>query len=90
MNNLIKEQFQEAQKVLTDFLNDDEQLNNIDQAAQVIVDSIKAGGKVISCGNGGFSFCVMDFSQERNGGYWKIGKEAWGGRGEMIGVAGAL
>lgn len=69
MNSLIKEQFLEAQKVLTDFLNDEVQLSNIEKAADVIVDSINAGGKVISCGNGGSHCDAMHFAEELTGRY---------------------
>ena len=69
MSNLIKEQFLEAQKVLTDFLNDDAQLGNIEKAADVIVESINSGGKVISCGNGGSHCDAMHFAEELTGRY---------------------
>jgi len=67
VNNLIKEQFQEAQKVLTDFLNNKQQLDNIETAAQVIAESIKADDKVISCGNGGSHCDAMHFAEELTG-----------------------
>lgn len=69
MNSLIKEQFLEAQKVLTDFLNDDAQLDNIEKAADAIVESINSGGKVISCGNGGSHCDAMHFAEELTGRY---------------------
>lgn len=69
VNKLIKEQFLEAQKVLTDFLNDENQLHNIEKAANLIVESVKSGGKVISCGNGGSHCDAMHFAEELTGRY---------------------
>ncbi|MEL7145750.1 MAG: D-sedoheptulose 7-phosphate isomerase [Bacteroidota bacterium] len=67
MTDLIKEQFLEAQKVLDDFLNDENQLNYIAKAARVIAESIRAGGKVIACGNGGSHCDAMHFAEELTG-----------------------
>lgn len=67
MIELIKEQFQEAQKVLDNFLNDEIQIGNIEKAAQLIASSIESGGKVISCGNGGSHCDAMHFAEELTG-----------------------
>ena len=44
MNEIIKLQFVEAQKVLNDFLNDEVQLQKIEEAANLIAESIWVGG----------------------------------------------
>ena len=64
---LIREQFTEARKVLDDFLSDENQVRNIERAAQTIAESIKKGGKVISCGNGGSHCDAMHFAEELTG-----------------------
>ncbi|MGB3467099.1 MAG: D-sedoheptulose 7-phosphate isomerase [Cyclobacteriaceae bacterium] len=69
MNSRIKEQFLEAQQVLDAFLNDNDQLENIDKAARLIAESINAGGKIISCGNGGSHCDAMHFAEELTGRY---------------------
>lgn len=69
MKELIKEQFMEARQVLDAFLNDETQLQHIEKAARLIADSIRSGGKVISCGNGGSHCDAMHFAEELTGRY---------------------
>jgi D-sedoheptulose 7-phosphate isomerase len=67
--DLIKQQLTEAQQTLTQFLNDAERLQLVEQAAEVMVHSLKNGGKILSCGNGG-SFCdAQHFAEELTGRY---------------------
>ena len=64
---LIKKELQEASKVLSDFLSIEENLQKIQQGAQLMANAINQGGKIISCGNGG-SFCdAMHFAEELSG-----------------------
>ncbi|MCZ6899241.1 MAG: D-sedoheptulose 7-phosphate isomerase [Bacteroidetes bacterium] len=64
---LIKKELQEASKVLSDFLSKEENLQKIQQGAQLMANAINQGGKIISCGNGG-SFCdAMHFAEELSG-----------------------
>jgi len=64
---IIKKELQEASKVLNDFLAVEENLQKIQQGAQLMADAINQGGKIISCGNGG-SFCdAMHFAEELSG-----------------------
>ena len=65
----IQGQLAEAQKVLTSFLENPENLNAIEQAATLLVSSFKQGGKVISCGNGGSHCDAMHFAEELTGRY---------------------
>lgn len=67
--NTIKQHFEEANKVLTAFLNDDKNFEAIEKAGQLMVDSIKADGKIISCGNGGSMCDAMHFAEELTGKY---------------------
>ncbi|MEN7550350.1 D-sedoheptulose 7-phosphate isomerase [Rapidithrix thailandica] len=64
---LIREQLQEAQQVLDKFLAEDTNIEAIQQAARLIVTAIKAGGKVLSCGNGGSHCDAMHFAEELSG-----------------------
>ena len=68
MNN-IKIHFTEALQVLETFLNNPENLKNIETAGQLLVDSFKQGGKVMSCGNGGSMCDAMHFAEELTGRY---------------------
>ncbi|BDD04223.1 phosphoheptose isomerase [Aureibacter tunicatorum] len=65
--NEIKSEFEEASKVLTSFINDEDNFHRIYEAAEIIVASFKAGGKVISCGNGGSHCDAMHFAEELSG-----------------------
>lgn len=64
---LIKSELSEASETLNNFLGDEENLNNIEIASELISDSIKKGGKVISCGNGGSHCDAMHFAEELTG-----------------------
>lgn len=65
----IKNELLEAQKVLTEFLNNDENINKIAKAANLLATSFKQGGKVISAGNGGSHCDAMHFAEELTGRY---------------------
>lgn len=65
----IKQHFTEAQDVLIAFLADDKNFENIEAAAKLMVASIKSGGKILSCGNGGSMCDAMHFAEELTGRY---------------------
>lgn len=65
----IKEHFEQAESVLKTFLSDENNFIAIEQAGKLIVDSIKNGGKVLSCGNGGSMCDAMHFAEELTGRY---------------------
>ncbi len=65
----IRNELQEAETVLQNFLADESNLENIEAAASLIVDSFKQEGKVLSCGNGGSHCDAMHFAEELTGRY---------------------
>lgn len=65
--NTIKQNFFEAQKVLTEFINDENTWNNIEKAGNLMIDAIKRGNKIFSCGNGGSMCDAMHFAEELTG-----------------------
>lgn len=69
MENLsqIKKNFLEAEEVLNQFIKEESNLVKIDNAAKVMVESIRNGGKIISCGNGGSMCDAMHFAEELSG-----------------------
>ena len=67
MQKLIIDTLSEAQKVLEAFLTDPNQVANIEAAAEIMIDSIKDGGKIFSCGNGGSMCDAMHFAEELTG-----------------------
>ena len=67
--DLIRSELNEAAQTLAKFLSDDRHIQSIEDAAKMIADSFKAGGKVLSCGNGGSHCDAMHFAEELTGRY---------------------
>lgn len=65
----IRNELNEAADVLNKFISDDKNLQHIQQAAILLADSFKHGGKVLSCGNGGSHCDAMHFAEELTGRY---------------------
>lgn len=65
--SLIQNNFQEAAQLLEEFYKNDANLKKIEDAALLIIDSLKNGGKIISCGNGGSMCDAMHFAEELSG-----------------------
>jgi len=63
----INAQFREAQEVLNRFLSDESNIQKIDSAILLMSNSIRAGGKILSCGNGGSMCDAMHFAEELSG-----------------------
>lgn len=67
--NTIKQHFTQASEILTNFLADDNNFAAIEKAGNVMVNAIKSGKKIISCGNGGSMCDAMHFAEELTGRY---------------------
>ncbi len=67
--SIISKELNQAAEVLQDFISNKENLKRIESAANMIADSIKQGGKIISCGNGGSHCDAMHFAEELTGRY---------------------
>ena len=67
---MVEDNFRSALKVLSDF-STEENFNKIRTAAQWMSDSVKSGGKIISCGNGGSMCDAMHFAEELSGRFQK-------------------
>ena len=65
--DLIRNELNEAAETLANFLKDDANIHAIQRAAVLLADSFKAGGKVLSCGNGGSLCDSMHFAEEMTG-----------------------
>lgn len=65
----IQSQLNEAATLLQQFIADQKNLDAIANAAALLVQSFKQGGKVISCGNGGSHCDAMHFAEELSGRY---------------------
>ena len=65
----VKVALLDAQKALDALLANEEALNAIDAAGHLMADTIAAGGKILSCGNGGSLCDAMHFAEEMTGRY---------------------
>ncbi|MDO7876810.1 D-sedoheptulose 7-phosphate isomerase [Hymenobacter sp. ASUV-10] len=69
LTDLIRAELSEARAVLDTFLAAPANLAAIAQAAELVADSLKAGGKVLTCGNGGSLCDAQHFAEELSGRY---------------------
>lgn len=69
VQSIISKELGEARSVLDRFMSDTTNIQQVEKAAGVIVESFKNGGKVISCGNGGSHCDAMHFAEELSGRY---------------------
>jgi D-sedoheptulose 7-phosphate isomerase len=63
----VQNLFQSASVVLEAFIKDRRNLEAVNEFARRVTDTIRAGGKVISCGNGGSMCDAMHFAEELTG-----------------------
>jgi len=63
----IADHFLEAQEILSQFIENQDNFEKIKTAGDEMIGAIKAGGKVISCGNGGSMSDAMHFAEEMTG-----------------------
>ena len=66
---VIIQELQQAASVLERVMASPEVLSKVEQAAQMMSASVKQGGKIISCGNGGSHCDAMHFAEELTGKY---------------------
>jgi D-sedoheptulose 7-phosphate isomerase len=69
LTDLIRAELTEARAVLDRFLAEPQNLARIEQAARLMADSLRQGGKLLSCGNGGSLCDAQHFAEELSGRY---------------------
>ncbi|GAA4377827.1 D-sedoheptulose 7-phosphate isomerase [Hymenobacter koreensis] len=69
LSSIIRAELSEARTVLDRFLAEPQNLANIEQAARLMAQSLQAGGKLLSCGNGGSLCDAQHFAEELSGRY---------------------
>jgi len=69
--NYIRSSLADAQKTLNDFVDDELNVQKIDKAIALFVESFKNKGRVFSCGNGGSMCDSLHFAEELTGRYRK-------------------
>jgi D-sedoheptulose 7-phosphate isomerase len=62
---------QDAQKVLTSFIENKDNVEKINSAINLMVESYKNNGRMFSCGNGGSMCDAMHFAEELTGRFRK-------------------
>ena len=67
--DLIRAELSEARAVLDQFLADPAHVASIAAAAELIAASLRSGGKVLTCGNGGSLCDAQHFAEELSGRY---------------------
>ena len=65
----IRAELTEARAVLDRFLADEANVVRIAQAAEMMANSLKSGGKILTCGNGGSLCDAQHFAEELSGRY---------------------
>ncbi|URJ30148.1 D-sedoheptulose 7-phosphate isomerase [Blochmannia endosymbiont of Camponotus sp.] len=68
-HDLICNEFNETIKMMQIFIREKRNIYTIESSAQLIANTFKTGGKVLSCGNGGSHCNAMHFSEELTGRY---------------------
>ena len=63
----FKDAFDESGRVLNEFIQNPENFNQLEEAGNIMVNSLNASGKIISCGNGGSLSDAMHFAEELTG-----------------------
>jgi len=66
-SSIIKDNLKEAIRIISEFITDESNLEKIDTSANIMVEAINNGSKVISCGNGGSMCDAMHFAEELSG-----------------------
>lgn len=66
---MIRAELDEAAKVLDNFLNNAQNIENIQTAAKLMAAAVSDGHKIMSCGNGGSHCDAMHFAEELSGKY---------------------
>lgn len=67
MSDRIKSHFLEASELLERFMNDEANIQAIVRSGDLMTNALKAGNKIISCGNGGSMSDAMHFAEELSG-----------------------
>lgn len=67
MSQLIKKNLTDALNLLQEFSENEKNIQDIGLAGELMVDALKNGQKIISCGNGGSMSDAMHFAEELTG-----------------------
>jgi len=65
--SIIEQNLNEAKLMLEQFINDSKSIDLIDKSSLLMLNTLKKGNKIISCGNGGSMCDAMHFAEELSG-----------------------
>ena len=65
----IQSHFEEAQAILSQFISQQSNFEQLEKAGEAMVNALKQNHKIISCGNGGSMCDAMHFAEELSGRY---------------------
>ena len=69
LHDLVRAELTAARTVLDQFLADSANLTHITSAAELMATSLRGGGKILTCGNGGSLCDAQHFAEELSGRY---------------------
>lgn len=69
MKKHILDTLSESRNFLSRFMDNDDNIQTVISAAQVMIETLRAGGTIYSCGNGGSMSDAMHFAEELTGRY---------------------
>lgn len=67
----INDSFADAHKVLTNFMNNPQNIHGVNSAIKLMVDAYQSNHRLFSCGNGGSMCDAMHFAEELTGRFRK-------------------
>ena len=65
----LRDHFEESARLAQDILRDATFFEAMERGAELLIDSLQAGHKIMSCGNGGSMCDAMHFAEELSGRY---------------------
>jgi D-sedoheptulose 7-phosphate isomerase len=69
LREILNQHLLESSEILRIFSTNEEYLNSVTEAAEIIISSLQSGNKIITAGNGGSMCDAMHFASELSGRY---------------------
>ena len=69
MKDIIRASLHESREALESFYSSEENISAVDSAARLMINTLKQGNTIYSCGNGGSMSDAMHFAEELTGRY---------------------
>src|SRR5438105_1180372 len=69
--NIWQNSFKEAAQCLSQFSQSDENIDLCNRFSKMLIETVRGGGNVFTCGNGGSHCDAMHFAEELTGKYQK-------------------